>query len=309
MKPVVLIFGPTASGKTALAIQLALQFNGEIVSADSMQIYREMDVGTAKASREEQAKIPHHMIDVCDFNTAYSAARYREDALTAIRSIHARKKLPIVVGGTGLYFDAILHVPSYGQTKTHPEIREMLSAQLSQRGSASLHKELEAIDPKSAERIHENDEKRIIRALEIYHATGKAPSEVLKRKPNTEFDFLSFYLNFSDRQKLYEACDRRVLQMANSGLLEEVSFLLKKGLADSPTASQAIGYKEFIEFHNGNLSLEDSLALIQKRTRNYAKRQITWFSKMDAVKLYSDDPNSISIAQTELAHFLKGAPC
>ena len=277
MKPVVLIFGPTASGKTSLAIDLAKNFNGEI--------------------------------DLCDFREAYSAARWREEAVLAIRRIHARNKLPIVVGGTGLYFDALLFTPSFGQTETKPEIRKALSEKLTEIGSAALHQELSAIDPKTAERIHPNDEKRIIRALEIYIATGKLPSEAQNRGKNTEFEFLSFYLNFADRKKLYDACDKRVIQMAESGLIKEVCTLLDQGLADSPTASQAIGYKEFIEYHRGELSLEDSLALIQKRTRNYAKRQITWFSKMNAVRLFSDDPPAKDFAAVTLSHFLKGASC
>ena len=309
MKPVIFIFGPTASGKTGLSLALAHRFDGEIIGADSMQIYRKMDIGTAKASAEERAAIPHHLIDICDFDEPYSVAQYRKDALRAIRDIHKRNKLPIVVGGTGLYFDALLYEPSYGNVQAQPELRDELKARIKAEGSIALHRELETIDPVTAGRIHVNDEKRMIRALEIYHSTGKIPSVAQTRKKNEEFSFLSFFLNYSDRQKLYEACDRRVDEMIADGLLDEVKRLLDDGLAESPTASQAIGYKELIDYYGENATLGDSVELIKRRTRNYAKRQITWFSKSDAILLCSEDTAKFSLAVEHTLAFLKGVPC
>lgn len=309
MKPVILIFGPTASGKTTLSLHLAHKFGGEIISADSMQIYRNMDIGTAKASPAERAEIPHHMIDICDVSEHYSAAQYRQDALRKIREIHARGKLPFVVGGTGLYFDALLHEPNYGETKTNPKIRAKLQEELALRGCYDMHAKLADIDPISAERIHPNDEKRIIRALEIYTSTNKRPSELLERKPNTEFSFLSFYLKHESRSDLYDACNRRVIEMIDDGLVDEVAKLFQCGLKETPTASQAIGYKEFIDYHAGNATLSDTILLIQQRTRNYAKRQITWFSKMNAIHLPAGNHECFDLAEKYTADFLKGASC
>ena len=309
MKPVILIFGPTASGKTGLSLALARYFDGEIIGADSMQIYRKMDIGTAKATQAERAEIPHHLIDVCNLNEAYSVAQYREDALRAIRDVHRRNRLPIVVGGTGLYFDSLLYEPSYGNVEAQPALRTKLVERISREGAVSLHRELESIDPLTAKRIHENDEKRIVRALEIYYSTGLIPSVAQTRKKNEEFSFLSFFLNYSDRQKLYEACDRRVDEMIEDGLVDEVRTLLDLGLADSPTASQAIGYKELVNFCTGNATLPDSVELIKRRTRNYAKRQITWFSKCDAIRLPSETTEKQSDAINLIDDFLKGAQC
>lgn len=309
MKPVLLLFGPTASGKTALSLDLAERFHGEIISADSMQIYRGMDIGTAKASNAERARIPHHCIDLCDICTPFSVAEYRKAALAAIEDIHARGKLPIVTGGTGLYFDALLYVPSYGQAAGDPALRSALQARVETEGAQALHEQLQAIDPASAARIHANDEKRIIRALEIHFSTGKRPSEVRTRLPNPDFRFHSFFINYESRADLYEACDRRAAQMIEAGLVAEVCLLLEAGLAESPTASQAIGYKELIDHVRGETSLSDALELIQKRTRNYAKRQITWFSKMDSIRLNAADENRFFTAARHTADFLKGAPC
>lgn len=307
MKPIVFIFGPTACGKTALSLSLAKSFDAEIVSADSMQIYRGLDIGTAKIPKEERGDIPHHMLDVCDMDTPYSVAQYREDALAVISAVHQRGRLPIVVGGTGQYFDALLYTPTYGNTAAQPEIRYRLRKELETEGREALHARLCEIDPECAARIHPNDEKRIIRALEIHQATGTLPSLAQKREKNTEFDVLSFFLNYPDRADLYRACDQRVLQMLDAGLLEEVSALLNRGLASSPTAAQAIGYKELIGYFSGEVSLEEATQEIQKRTRNYAKRQITWFSKMDSVALPSKDPSATETALKQTELFLKGA--
>lgn len=309
MKPVVLIFGPTASGKTALSLHLANKFNGEIISADSMQIYQKMNIGTAKASVAERAQIPHHLIDICDIHTAFSTGAYREMAINTIRDIQARKKLPIVAGGTGLYFDAILNQPTYGMTQASPKVRRELELELQKQGAAALHAKLRQIDPVTAERIHPNDEKRIVRALEIYTVTNQIPSAVLQKSPNTEFDFLCFYLNYENRADLYRACDKRVLNMLEEGLLDEVKELLGEGLSSSPTASQAIGYKELTDYFNGTQTLDEAVEIIQRRTRNYAKRQITWFSKMSAIPLPASDEKALCIAENKTAEFLKGALC
>ncbi len=309
MKPVILVFGPTASGKTSLSLELARAFDGEIISADSMQIYRAMDIGTAKATAQERAEIPHHLIDVCDICDSYSAAKYRQDAIEAIRSIHRKNKLPIVAGGTGLYFDALINTPSYGNTPTSEEIRAKLHERLKAEGAEALHRLLAKIDATRAAKIHANDEKRIVRALEIYYSTGEAPSKVQKKEPNKEFDFLAFYLNFANREDLYRACNERVDQMIEAGLTDEVRSLMENGLALSPTASQAIGYKEFLGYLKQESTLEEAVEIVKRRTRNYAKRQITWFSKMEAIPLAAGESDSIEIAKRHTKRFLKGAPC
>lgn len=309
MKKALLIFGPTASGKSALAIALARRFGGEIISADSMQIYRGMDIGTAKATRAERAEIPHHCIDICDIYTSFSVPQYREVATRAIDDICARGRLPIVCGGTGLYFDALLYEPSYGDVAADPAVREQLHARYVTEGGEALHGFLASIDPAAAARIHKNDEKRLTRALEIYTLTGKAPSEAMRRTKTADTDFLSFFLNFEDRRQLYLACDRRADAMIAEGLVEEVRGLLSRGLAETPTASQAIGYKELCDYIAGEQSLSEAAELIRKRTRGYAKRQITWFSKQQAICLPAGDVRALEIATAQTETFLKGAPC
>ncbi len=308
MNRVVLLFGPTASGKSALGISLADHFGGEIVSADSMQIYRGMDIGTAKATPEEQHGIAHHCLDLCDIHSSFSVAEYRCHAIDAIRTIHQKNKVAFVVGGTGQYFDALLFEPSYGNAAADEALRQALNEELSRLGNAALHKRLCEIDPVSGERIHVHDSKRIVRALEIHALTGKVPSEVMVRRPNTEFEFLSLFLN-PDRATLYARCDKRVDAMLREGLCEEVSALCGRGLADTPTASQAIGYKELVPYLKGETTLNEAADLIRQRTRNYAKRQITWFKKMPSILLNASSETLFEEALNVVEEFLKGAPC
>ena len=309
MKPVVLLFGPTASGKSALALSLAERFSGEIVSADSMQVYRGMDIGTAKATSEERARVPHHCIDLCEITDSFSVAEYRAHAKAAINEIHARRKLPFVVGGTGLYFDALRFRQSYGESGFSPELRKRLGKRYETEGAEALYAELSRIDPERASAIHANDAKRVLRALEIYYATGKAPTSAQTKTPETEYRFLPLYLNFSERAALYCACDTRVDRMMAAGLLNEVQALLARGLERSATASQAIGYKELIPCLNGGADLSDAVELIKRRTRNYAKRQITWFSREFTQNLVAGSEDTQKTAETLVTEFLKESGC
>lgn len=311
MKQVVLLYGPTATGKSALGLLLAQEFGGEIVSADSMQVYRGMNIGTAKATREEREIVPHHCLNLCDIEDTFSVADYHGYAVSAIRDILGRGKLPMVIGGTGQYFDSLLYRYSYGKTACDPPLRAALQARLSIDGREALYRELCEADPVCARGIHPHDERRIVRALEIFHATGMPPSQAQTRSPNTEFDFLHLYLSFTTREALYAAIEARVDGMMAAGLLTEVTALLGSGLDRTPTAAQAIGYKELISHLKGECSLEEAVALIKQRTRNYAKRQTTWFSRyQEALPLRAGKKAKCEkMAKEAVFEFRKGASC
>ncbi len=293
MKKILAIVGPTASGKTRLSIELAKELDGEIISCDSMQIYKKMDIGTAKPTPEEQSQAIHHLIDIVEPTDDFSVVEYVDEAKKKIDEIMSRGKLPILCGGTGLYLENIINNTDFSDSGRDDRFRKMLEERAISEGVDGLYAELCLIDPESAEKVHKNNVKRVIRALEIYHATGKTKTEWDKesRKKESPYDVTIIFLDYKDRQKLYDRIDLRVDIMLEMGLLNEVKDLLQAGEERlSQTALQAIGYKEMIGFIRGESSLDESIELIKKNSRNYAKRQLTWFRRYsEAIKFYVDE--------------------
>ncbi len=274
------IVGPTASGKTAVSIEIAKRLGGEIVSCDSMQIYRRMDIGTAKPTKEEMCGIPHHLIDAVEPDAPFSCAEYVSLAGEAVKDIAARKKLPILCGGTGLYLDRFL-CGEMEETHANEDLRASLFAFAEREGVAALHERLRAVDPESADAIHPNNVKRVVRALEIYEQTGISKSEFDRRSQVVEspYDALVIGLHYPRREVLYERINRRVDMMLADGLLEETRRLLDEGVfARNQTAAQAIGYKELLGYFDGNETLAEAAENLKTATRRYAKRQLTWFT-------------------------------
>lgn len=276
---VIVICGPTASGKTALSIELAKKINGEIVSSDSMQIYKDMDIGTAKPSQEEMQGIKHYLLDFVEPNQRYSVAEYKKDAEKAIEEILAKGKTPIIVGGTGLYVDSLIYGIEYQDIELDENYRKELEDRANNEGLEVLYNEANEIDPQAMEKISINDKKRIIRVLEIYKATGKTKTqqEIESRKNGVKYDYRVFAINW-DREKLYERINKRVDIMIEQGLIQEVQVLLQK-YTEFPTAMQGLGYKEVVEYLKGDITKEEMIDKIKLETRRYAKRQITWFKK------------------------------
>lgn len=275
------VVGATASGKSALALELARRHNGEIVSCDSMQIYKRMDIGTAKPTREEMAEIPHHMIDIAEPTEQYSCADWVETADKKIREIYARGKMPIVCGGTGLYLDALLRGTDFKGGITDGALRRELLEFAEKNGAQALYEELCKIDPESAEQIHPNNVKRVARAIEIYRLGGVKKSDIDRNSLLAEprFDISCVGLFYSDRDTLYRRIEQRVDKMIDSGIADEARALLAEGVFEkNATAAQAIGYKELIPYIKGNESLAEATEKLKLATRRYAKRQITWFS-------------------------------
>ena len=276
---VIVICGPTASGKTALSIELAKKINGEIVSSDSMQIYKYMDIGTAKPSKEEMQGVKHYLLDFVEPNKRYSVAEYKKDAEKAIEEIISKGKTPIVVGGTGLYVDSLIYGIEYQNIELDEKYRKELEEKAQKEGLEKLYEEAKKIDPQAMEKISSNDKKRIIRVLEIYKATGKTKTEqeIQSRKNGVKYDYKVFAINM-DRENLYERINKRVDIMIEQGLIQEVENLLKK-YNEFPTAMQGLGYKEVVEYLQGKTTKEEMVEKIKMETRRYAKRQITWFKK------------------------------
>ncbi len=282
MKPNILVIcGPTASGKTALAAELALRFGGEVVSADSMQVYRRMDIGTAKPTQSEQRGVPHHMIDVVEPEENYSVARYVADAVPIVDGILARGKLPIIAGGTGLYIDHLVAGRQFAPFQPDSGLRPQLQARARQEGLPALYAQLVQVDPDAAGSIHPNDEKRIIRALEVFLSTGKPLSQHDResRALPSRYTPLTIVLNFAQRPHLWERIDRRVDQMMAQGLEGEVRALLESGIPPDCTAMQAIGYKELAAAIRSGLPVQSGAEEVKLRSRQYAKRQLTWFRR------------------------------
>lgn len=280
IKPkVIVICGPTASGKTLLSIELAKKINGEIVSCDSMQIYKEMNIGTAKPTEQEKKGIKHYMIDIVSPNERYSVADYKRDAKMAIKEILKKEKVPIVVGGTGLYIDSLIYEIEYPNIEFNEEYRKQLELRADKEGLDKIYNEAKKIDPRAIEKISQNDRKRIIRILEIYNATGKnkTEQEIESRKNEVEFDYKVYALSW-EREKLYERINKRVDIMLKEGLVEEVEKIYKK-YNEFPTAMQGLGYKEVVQYLNKEDSYEEMVEKIKMETRRYAKRQLTWFRK------------------------------
>jgi tRNA dimethylallyltransferase len=293
MEPVIVIVGPTASGKTRLSIELARLIDASIVSADSMQIYKYMDIGTAKPDNEEMSGIRHYMIDVAYPDERFSVAKYREMALGYIKKITGEGIRAIVVGGTGLYISSLVYNIDFAETVCDEEFREALRKEAAEKGNRYMHEKLKRIDPEAAARIHENDLKRIIRAIEVYTYTKKPITEHSRMSRLTPplYRFLLFGLNW-ERQKLYERINKRVDMMLEKGLIEEVEKLMKMGYDKGPTAMQGIGYKEVLDHIKGERTLDETVNILKQNTRRYAKRQMTWFRRMKEINWIDVNENS-----------------
>lgn len=308
MKPDILIIcGPTASGKTALAAELALRLDGEVVSADSMQVYRGMDIGTAKPTQGEMRGVPHHMLDVADPRENYSVARYVAQAVPIVDGILARRKLPIVAGGTGLYLDNLVAGRQFAPFAPDSGLRERLQERVRTEGLPALRRELERADPEAAGRIHPNDEKRTLRALEVYLATGKTITQHdrdSRALPN-RYTPLTIVLNFGERPWLWERIDRRVDHMMAQGLEGEVRGLLASGASRECTAMQAIGYKEIAAAIAEGRPAAEGAEEVKLRSRQYAKRQLTWFRRNKQAYWFNwekiPDLSAAAVFSTELA--------
>lgn len=281
---VCVLVGPTASGKTSASLAVAEALDMEIVSADSMQIYRGMDIGTAKAAPEERSRVPHHMIDIADPAEKYTAARYREEGRAALYDIFARGKMPLVVGGTGLYVSALIDEMNFAQAEGGGEERRRWQDYLADNGAEALHARLREVDPPTAQRLHPNDTRRVIRALEVYSLTGEAMSRQAGRG-ESPFDVRMAGLVL-EREKLYGRIDERVLDMVRNGLIEEAKTLHAMG---AQTAAQALGYKELFRVFRGECTLAQAVEAVQRDTRRYAKRQMTWFRRDPRVRWFAAD--------------------
>ncbi len=303
---VVAVGGPTASGKTALSVALARAFDGEIINADSMQIYKNLDVGTAKPSAEERQGIPHYLLDFLPPETPYSVADFTAAADPLIRDITARGRLPLVVGGTGLYITSLLSGMAFAPEKTDPAIRARLQARADTEGGAALYAELQRIDPDYAAQVHPNNLPRVIRALELFEATGRRMSDQRReaRPAEAPYHALCLCLTCRDRAVLYSRIDRRVDEMVENGVLDEARQVYDHRDAYR-TAAQAIGYKEFFPYFEGTANLTECTERLKQATRNYAKRQLTWFRRQnDAVWLYLDEEDATERACTLVRAFL-----
>ena len=281
---IIVIAGPTASGKTRLGIELAKACGGEIVSADSMQVYRRMDIGTAKADESERAQAAHHMLDVAEPWENYSVARYVEEAGKCCDEIISRGKTPILVGGTGLYIDSLVSGRDFADNQEDMALRRELEEDFDRLGAEAMLNILAGFDPQRAEKLRHGDKRRIIRAIEIFRLTGKTATEhdEESRQRPPRYDAARIVLNYKDRAKLYERIDKRVLMMNELGLFDEVESLLSSGLSPECTAMQAIGYKEAVLAVRGEISRGEAIAMIQQNSRRYAKRQLTWFKRWEA---------------------------
>jgi len=284
MGNVIVIVGPTASGKTKISIELAKDIKGEIISADSMQVYKYMDIGTAKADEKERAGIRHYLIDEVYPDEEFSVARFQQLALKYIDEILQKGKVPIVVGGTGLYINSLIYNINFSETISDWELREKLKKEAEEKGNEYLHQKLREIDPEAASRIHVNDVKRIIRAIEVFKYTNKPISyhQEISRLNPPKHKFLIIGLTM-DRKKLYDRINRRVDLMLERGLVDEVKKLASMGYDKNSVAMQGLGYKEILAYLRGEMSLEDAIYILKRDTRRYAKRQMTWFRRIENV--------------------------
>lgn len=284
MNSVIVIMGPTASGKTKLSVELAKQINGEVVSADSMQIYKYMDIGTAKPDEEERQGIRHYLVDEVAPDEEFSVARFKELAVKYIDNILEMGKMPIVSGGTGLYIDSLIYNIEFGDTICDWDLRERLKQEALEKGNEYLHNKLREIDNEAAEKIHMNNVKRVIRAIEVYTYTQKPISlhQEESRKNPPKYNFIVFGLTM-DREKLYDRINQRVDLMMEKGLVEEVKKLIEMGYDKSTIAMQGLGYKEILSYLRGEITLDEAVYVLKRDTRHYAKRQLTWFKRMKDV--------------------------
>lgn len=279
-KPLVILTGPTAVGKTALSIKLASEIGGEIISADSMQVYRQMDIGSAKIKPEEMDGIPHHLIDILEPEEEFNVCLFEKLALEAMEQIYERGHIPVVVGGTGFYIQALLYQIDFTEEETDTAFRDKLWQLGEEKGNHYLHELLRKVDPASAEEIHENNRKRVIRALEFYENSGKPISTHNREQRQKTSAYNSCYFVLTDdRKKLYERIESRVDQMLSKGLVDEVRTLKERGCNASMVSMQGLGYKEILEYLDGRCSLSEAVEKIKKETRHFAKRQLTWFRR------------------------------
>lgn len=307
-KPFILIIaGPTASGKTALGIELAKLLNGEIISADSMQIYRYMDIGTAKPTREEMQGIKHHLIDIINPDEEFSVALFKKYADEKIRELTNKNRLPIVVGGTGLYINSLTYHLNFSDSAEDKEYREYLSNLAASHGNEYIYDMLKKIDPDAANKIHPNNLKRVIRALEVFKNTGNKISDYQKETQMVESDYNFYYIALDmPRDVLYDRINKRVDIMVSKGLIEEVIKLKEMGYHRNLQSMQAIGYKEIFDYLEGDLSLQDSIDLIKRNSRRYAKRQLTWFRKDSRINWFNILNQDTNIITSNIINKLEG---
>ena len=286
-QPLIILTGPTAVGKTSLSIRLAKAVDGEIISADSMQIYKHMDIGSAKVTKEEMDGVPHHLIDLLEPWEECNVVTFQQLAKTALEEIASRGRVPIVAGGTGFYIQALLYDIDFKDNEEGGAIRRELEAEAEEKGGAYLHGLLEEVDPESARAIHPNNLKRVIRALEYYRQTGETISahNEEERKKESPYEFFYYVLN-TDRQVLYDRIDRRVDEMVKAGLIDEVQRLKSMGCTRQMVSMQGLGYKEILSYLDGTWSLEEAVYVLKRDTRHFAKRQITWFKRERQVEWF-----------------------
>lgn len=279
-KPLIILTGPTAVGKTKLSIELAKEVNGEIISADSMQVYKHMDIGSAKIKKEEMCGVSHHLIDVLEPDEEFHVVRFQEMAKQAMEEIYAKGKVPILAGGTGFYIQAVVKDIDFSKETEKSPVREELEKLAEEKGCAYLHERLQQVDPKSAEKIHANNVKRVIRALEYFELTGKPISLHNEEEAAKESPYNVAYFVLNDvRERLYERIDARVDAMLQEGLVEEVSGLAKKGYTKDMVSMQGLGYKEILSYLDGSYTLDEAVYILKRDTRHFAKRQLTWFKR------------------------------
>lgn len=303
---IIVIVGPTAVGKTYVSVELAKKIDTEIVSADSMQIYKEMNIGTAKITKHEMQGIPHHMLDVVNPDENYSVSEFKQDSEKVIDELLKNNKVPIVVGGSGLYVNSLIYDLDFGKAKSNEKLRDYYDYYHKEHGEDALYDKLLKIDPAAAEKIHKNNVKRVIRALEVYDITGVKFSELNTdiRKPSDKYECILVGLSM-DRKILYNRINERVDKMISEGLINEVQSLLDKGYHRDLISMKAIGYKEIIDYLEGNTSLEEAVNILKKNTRRFAKRQYTWFLKDENVKWFDvTDIKDLQIAVEDIYKYI-----
>jgi tRNA dimethylallyltransferase len=306
MIPLVVITGPTATGKSEAAVMLAKLTGGEVVSADSMQVYRYMDIGTAKPTVKERQGVPHHMIDVVDPDQEYSVALFQKQARRAIAEIHKKGNLPILIGGTGLYIRAVTEHYNFTGIKGDPGFRQKLQQEAAVKGPAHLYQRLSAVDPEAAGKLHCNDTRRIIRALEVFHHTGQPISSFYNRSSSPIYKLAMFGL-ILERNLLYQRIEQRVDEMIAKGLVEEVRGLLGKSYGSELTSMQGLGYKEIVSYLTGEINYDQAVYLLKRNTRRFAKRQLTWFRNDRRLKwLDVSGKGGIAVAVKEIMGGLEG---
>lgn len=279
--PLIVVVGPTASGKTDIAVEIAKRYNGEVVSADSMQIYKQMSIGTAKPTKEEMKRIPHHLVDILELSKDFSVADYAQLAHVAISDIYSRGKLPILAGGTGLYINAVTNDINFSEMKKDDSVRENLTRILNEQGKEKLYEMLKELDPQEAEIIDKDNAPRLIRALEVCKLTGGTMTDYKKKniEQPSRYNCLKIGIDYEDRSELYDKINKRVSLMQERGLVDEARDILSSTNNNIKTAMQAIGYKELIEFFEKKITLDEALDKIRQSSRRYAKRQLTWFRR------------------------------